>query len=455
MQKIPFAVGTTSARNKKANNETLINLFAEVLTPTSKNNVALMGTPGFTTLLTLPTFPVLGAHVFQGNLYAVTPTKVYKISSLNVATEIGTVVFSATESVSIANNGTMMVLCQGDSYIYEPLAGIPFYIIPDTDYQQASTVDFMDGYFIWEKANSGQFFISSLYSTAIDPLEFATAEGSPDDLQGLVVAHRQLWLFGTSSTEVWYNSGNSLFPFTRIQGSFSEKGCINRDTIAKTNNTIAYVGNDNIAYMINGYSPVRISNETIEYKLGQADPLTLNAFEYTEEGHIFYCLVIGDESFVFDVKTQMWHTRKSSTINRWRINDIKDAYSIRYGFDYANGNVYQISLDIGTEDSVVIQREAISAPLNNNLSFFTINSVQLDMETGLSTIGADDKITLEYSRNGGVSWSFEKPSTIGKQGEFTHRAIWRRLGRHRDISFRIKTYTKAAVRIIALYAGFK
>jgi hypothetical protein len=455
MQKIPFAVGTTSARNKKANNETLVNLFAETLTPASKNSTALMGTPGFTTLLTLPTFPILGTHIFKEELYAVTPTKVYKISALNVATEIGTVVFDSTQRVFLANNGIQMVICQGDSYVYEPEAGTPFYILSDPDYLQSSMVDFQDGYFIWLKEDSGIFFISDLYSTDIDPLEFASAEGSPDKIEGLVVAHRQLWLFGTETTEVWYNSGAADFPFTRIQGSFSERGCINKDTIVKTNNTIAYVGDDRIVYIINGYTPSRISNEAIEYKLGQVEPSTLNAFQYAEEGHIFYCLVIGDESFVYDMKTQMWHTRKSTEINRWRINDIKEAYAIRYCFDYEDGRVYQLSLDIGTENSVVIQRLAISAPLNNSLGFFSVGSVQLDMETGISPIGEDDEITLEYSKDGGVSWSFKKSATIGKEGEFTHRAIWRRLGRHRDISFRIRTQTTANVRLIALYAGIK
>jgi len=455
MQKIPFAVGTTTARSKKANNETLVNMFAEILTQASKNNTVLIGTSGFTTLLTLPTSPILATHVFKEELYAVTPTKAYKINSANEASEIGTVSFDESKKVSIANNGIQMVLCQGTSYIYEPGGDPTFQEIVDTDYQQATTVQFQDGYFIWLKEDSGQFFISDLYNVNIDPLEFATAEGSPDDLEGLVVMHRQLWLFGKTSTEVWFNSGDATFPFSRIQGSFSEKGCINKDTIVKTNNTAVYVGNDRIVYMINGYAPARISNEAIEYKLAQNGSSDLSAFEYTEEGHIFYCLTINGETFAFDMKTQMWHSRRSYAIDRWRIESVQSVYSLLYGADYTNGKIYSVSLDIGTEDGVVIQREAISSPLNNNMEFFTINAIQLDMETGLSAIGEDDAITLEFSRNGGVSWSFEKPSTIGKQGEFTHRVIWRRLGRHRDVSFRIKTSTKENIRLISLNAKIK
>jgi len=455
MDKIPFAVGTTSARNVKANNETLINLFPETLTPASKNQVALMGTVGFTTLLTLPTSPILGTHVFRDELYAVTPTKAYKINSANEATEIGTVVFDSTEKVSTANNGTMLVFCQGASYIYEPEGGTIFQEIADVDYQDSSTVDFQDGYFIWQKENSGQFFISDLYSTDIDPLEFATAEGSPDDIEGLKVVHRQLWLFGKTSTEVWFNSGAADFPFQRIQGSFSEKGCLNRETIATVDNTIVYVGNDGIVYRVNGYSPTRISNEAIEYKISQADSATLSAIETTREGHMFYYLTIGDETLVFDVKTQMWHSQKSVGIDRWRVNHIENVYSLEYGFDFESGKVYQIGLDIATEDGVVIKRTAISSPLHNNNEFFTIGAIQLDMETGVSAIGEDDAITLEYSRDGGVSWSNKKTSTIGKQGEFTHRVLWRRLGRHRDVSFRIETFTESPVRLISLGARLR
>jgi len=452
MKKIPFAVGTTSARNKKANNETLINLFPETLTPASKNQVVLMGTPGFTTLLTLPTYPILGTHIFQNELYAVTPTKAYKIESDDTVTEIGTVVFDSSKKVSTANNGTQLVFCQSASYIYEPDGSPTFQEITDEDYEDSVTVDFQDGYFIWQKEESGQFFISDLYSTDIDPLEFATAEGNPDDIEGLKVVHRQLWIFGKKSTEVWFNSGNADFPFEKIQGSFSEKGCRNRDTITTINNTIMYVGDDGIVYMINGYSPSRVSNEAVEYKIAKSASSTLSAFECSAEGHIFYHLNVGDETIVYDVKTQTWHNRKSKAIDRWRINSIQSVYELKYGFDYENGKVYLLSLDTTTEDGEVITREAITSPLHNNNEFFTVSAVQLDMETGLSAIGEDDKITLEYSRNGGVSWSNKKTSTIGKQGEFTRRVIWRRLGRHRDISFRIQTLTKTQIRLISLGA---
>jgi len=455
MQKIPFAVGTTSARNIKANNETLVNLFVEIATPSSKNQTVLMGTPGITTLLTLPTYPILGTHVFKNELYAVTPTKAYKITSDNIASEIGTVVFDSTKKVSTTNNGSMLVFCQGTSYIYEPDGGTVFQEIADVDYQLSDTVDFQDGYFIWQKQNSGEFFISDLYSTDIDPLEFATAEGSPDNLVGLKVAHRQLWLFGERSTEVWYNSGNADFPFDRVQGSFSEKGCINKNTIVTANNTIFYVGDDGIVYMINGYAPVRVSNEAVEYRISQADSTTLCAFESNEEGHIFYHLVIGDEMMVFDVKTQSWHNRKSYGIDRWRINSVQQVYSKRYGSDFENGKFYEVSLNINTEDGSVIKREAITAPIHSSAEFFTLSAIQLDMETGLSPIGEDDIITLEYTRDGGKNWSNKKTSTIGKQGEFTHRVIWRRLGRHREISVRIQTLTKASVRMINLLAGFR
>jgi len=45
--------------------------------------------------------------------------------------------------------------------------------------------------------------------TTIDPLYFAAAEGSPDNLVTLIVDHREIWLFGTNSVEVWYDAGTA------------------------------------------------------------------------------------------------------------------------------------------------------------------------------------------------------------------------------------------------------
>lgn len=450
MQKVPFALSSSEARHKKANKETLVNMYAEALTPNSKSNIVLLGTPGWDLRLTLPTAPIIGMHFFLGVLYAVTQTKVYKIFENNTYIEIGDVSYTAKDFVSIADNGISMVIVGGNGYQYD---GTTFAQITDAAFYPSDTVTFQDGYFIFNRSGTNQFFLSGLYAVTFDGTMYASAEGSPDNIVGLISDRRQLWIFGTQSIEVWYNSGDPLFPFDRIQGAFSHRGCMDKRTISAINNTVYWVGDDGVVYMANGYTPQPISTSAVEYRIATRVNDTLHAFTYTEEGHFFYVLTIDDMTFVFDTKTALWHNRESLA-GRWGISGIvRDLHGDLTGSDPVNGNIYRVGLDYYTENGQAILREAETSPLKAGVDYATIHAFELDMETGKSLINEDDEAQLSVSSDGGVSFGNSRRISIGKTGERKKRVIWRRLGRHRNITIKVSLRSKAQVNIIAAYAS--
>lgn len=98
-----------------------------------------------------------------------------------------------------------------DGFIYDEQANT-FTQITDPDFG-AVTVTYLDGYFVFNEPESQRFWITSLLDgTMIYPLDFASAEGLPDLLQCVMSNNRELWAFGTDTTEVWYNAGTRLFP---------------------------------------------------------------------------------------------------------------------------------------------------------------------------------------------------------------------------------------------------
>jgi hypothetical protein len=125
----------------------------------------------------------------------------------------------------MSDNGTQLfVACNGPSFIYNSLT-LQFKQIDDPDFPGAVTVGYLDGYFVFNEPNSQRIWITSLQDgTSIDPLDFASAEGSPDGLVSILVDHREAWLFGTNSVEVWYDSGAADFPLSPVQGAFNEVG---------------------------------------------------------------------------------------------------------------------------------------------------------------------------------------------------------------------------------------
>ena len=146
----------------------------------------------------------------------------YKVPGLNATpVKIGNV--AGGGPVSIADNGTQIFFaCNGPSYIYNN-STLVFKQINDPDFPGAVTVGYLDGYFVFNEPNSQRVWVTQLLDgTSVDPLDFASAEGSPDGLVCINIDHREAWLFGTTSVEVWYNAGSADFPLQRIQGAYNE-----------------------------------------------------------------------------------------------------------------------------------------------------------------------------------------------------------------------------------------
>ena len=112
---------------------------------------------------------------------------------------------------------------------------------------------------------SHKFFWIRPGEVDIDPLDFSSAESEPDHIVNIVVVGDQFWLFGQSSTEVWYASGDADQPFLRTQGRAFSQGVI-PGTVARVQDTIIVVAQDRVAYRIAG-SPERISHHGIEEKI--------------------------------------------------------------------------------------------------------------------------------------------------------------------------------------------
>lgn len=112
---------------------------------------------------------------------------------------------------------------------------------------------------------NGRFYWIEPGETTIDPLNFATAERSPDPVHSVRVVGDQFWLLGTDSTEVWYATGNQDTPFQRVQGRLFDRG-VWQGTDVQIKDFVLLVDPDGIVYRI-GSSPERISNNSIEERI--------------------------------------------------------------------------------------------------------------------------------------------------------------------------------------------
>jgi hypothetical protein len=441
--KSPILGSAYVARSVNAADNRMVNLFPEVIPEGGKEPAFLQRAPGLRKLATVGNGPIRGLWQHQNELFAVSGNYFYKISSSYAVTQLGAV--AGTGPVSITDNGTQIFIAANpQGYIYNTSTNV-FGQITDPDFDGAVTVGYLDGYFVYNEPNSQRIWVTALLDgTQIDPLDFASAEGSPDGVVGIVSDHRELWVFGVNSVEVWYNSGAADFPLQRIQGAFNEIGCAAAYSIAKMDNGVFWLGKDargqGIVFRANGYTGQRISTHAVEWQIQQyGDISDAIAYTYQQDGHSFYVLIFpsADTTWVYDVAAQAWHERAGWHNGAWtRHRSNCQAFfnnEVVVG-DYANGDIYAFDLDVYADHDRPQRwlRSWRALPTGqNNLKRTAHHSLQLDCETGVglnSGQGQNPQVMLRWSDDGGHTWSNEHWTSLGAIGAFQHRAFWRRLG---------------------------
>lgn len=448
-----------------------INLFPQVNeTGTGKERevASFVSTPGLTLKATIGDGPIRGMHVASnGVLYVVSYGSLYSLDSSYNQTFIGDL-NTVSGQVSFADNGSYLCLVDGQDGFLVTLSNNTFAEITDPDFNPADKVVYQDGYFIFNHSGTQKFFISKLVldttATGFDALDFASAEGNPDELISIISDHRDLWLFGTRSTEIFYNSGNADFPFERKPGAFIEHGCAAPFSVAKMNNEVYWLGSDDqgngIVYKASGTRPQRISTHAVELAIREMASIEdAIAYTYQENGHHFYVINFtgAETTWVYDSATNLWHERaytNDGLFERHRANYHCFAYNKHVVGDYTNGQIYELDENNFTDFGEEIRRQRVAPHLTSGLKRVFYNSFQLDMEVGvgldgaISTLGHDPQVILQWSDDGGHTWSNEKWASFGKIGNRKKRAMWRRLGYSRDRVFRVTISDPVKVAII-------
>lgn len=415
--------------------------------------MSLVGTPGLRLLASMGVGPIRGIYTVpsSGALFVVSGSKLYSVDSLFNATLVGSI-NTNFGNVGMADNGIQLMIVDGLNGYYVTLNTGVLSTITDPNFKGGTQVTFQDGYFILNVPETNQFYLSDLNDVTFTNVDVGTKEGLPDNIIGLMSNQRNLFLFGSLSTEIWWDNGGT-FPFQRVEGAFIPIGCMATFSIAKLQDAIYWVGEDQqgrgIVYRTQGYQAQRVSTHAVETALNDIGPSSLaaaSAWTYQQGGHGFYVLNFpgSTSSWVFDTSTNLWHERTYLSLGqpgRHRGQNQAFAYSTNVVGDYENGNIYALDPMTYTDNGAPIQRIRTAPHITKELKQNFHSWFQLDMETGIGLDGTgqgtDPKAILQWSDDGGHSWSNEHWMTTGKIGDKRHRAIVRRLGRSRDRVYRI------------------
>jgi len=443
---IDFIGAAYEGRSRAIDSQRSINWYLETNDKGSRAFKTLAPTAGTKLFVRPAASKSRGMYAYDGFIFSVHGTTVYKTTQAGVTTALTPTLTTTTGIVSITDNGAQMMIVDGvGGFIYTKATGA-FAAISDPDFPvNPVQAEHIDGYGLILEGGSGRFWISALNDlTSWNALDFATTEGSPDNLKAFKVINRRIWLFGDKSTEIWYNSGGKDFPFTRIPGSFFEEGIVAEWSVAKSLHNVFWLSNsergDNMVLMTENNRPMRVSTMPIELDMDSyADTSDAIGFTFQEEGHTFYALTFpsGNKTWVYDTKEKTWHER-SSDGNRWMVEHLTFMNEKHYSTDYRDGVVNYLSHEYSNENGSTIMRLRAGRHVTNNRDRVFISALEAVLEAGVGdSVTLDPQVMLRISKDGGFTWGSIKTRPAGKAGEYLKRVRFNKLGMARDYVFEI------------------
>lgn len=430
-------------RSKKAAQTRLLNCYASVQPPEGRSPVLVQGIPGIRSFATIEGSPQQAGIAFNGRLYSVSGSSFNYVNSVGAVQTIGSIVAAARVDIA-KNTNQVAILSEPNLYVYD---GTSLAQVLDSDFvsRGAKRMAVMDNYGGFIEPDSGRWFICDLADfTVYDSLDFATAEGNPDNLLSIESNNRQFVLFGEESIELWDNTGASGFPFERNPNGFVECGCSAAFSTCSVDNTVYWIDQDRIARRLEGNIAKRISQDGVEQKWQDYSTISdAYAIPYVFDGHTFvvFTFPTAGATWTYDINTQEFHERQSYGEDYWRASWIVKCYDKTLVGDTITGNIGEIHPTTYTEWGQPLLREATSGVIQDRGRWIHHDRLEVDLDVGnvpLTGQGSNPELMLDASNDGGVEFYAKSNREIGATGEYTKRVHWDRVGRSRERVYRFR-----------------
>lgn len=313
----------------------------------------------------------------------------------------------------------------------------------------------------------GQNFAYTITDTqsAFDPLDIAAKSGFNDPIVAIIACHRELWLVGNLTTEVWIGTGAADFYFQQVQGAFINHGCGAPYSIATQDTLVFFIQQDlqgnGLVLQGQGYDVTEISTPRIVDEFKKYNTLSdAIGFCFQIADHAFYALVFPSASkgWLYDLTTGMWNewnwTDKNGKLLRPRANCCMFAFGVILVGDYQYGKLLQLSVDVFTDEDNPIVRIRTFPHITDEDRYARVvyNSFDADMEVGtIIDLNDDPQVYLSWSDDKGVTYGNPVPQSLGKTGNYLTTISWNRLGMARDRVFKLQWSTNNNT---ALNGGF-
>lgn len=477
MPRIPLISAAYAGKSVISSGQECVNLYAEIvgkIDPQSPTPVTYYPTPG--TVLKAQTAnnaPIRGCYrTSLGTAYIVSGTNVYYVAPNYDLILVGNIADKPTQ-VYFKDNGLVVVLVDGSNGYVIDMDSNQFAKITDSNFYGAAFVELLDTFFIFNNPGTNQFYISvsnasfALLSTvgAFDPLDIAAKSGFNDPIVAIITVHRELWLVGNLTTEVWIGTGAADFYFQQVQGAYINHGCGAPYSLASQDTLTFFIQQDmqgnGLVLQGQGYDVTEISTPRLVEEFKSYAMLSdAIGFCFQIADHAFYALVFpsANKGWLYDLTTTQWcewnWCDENGNLLRPRANCCMFANNDILVGDWQYGKLLKLDINVfKDEDSPIVRiRTFPHLTDDDRYSRINYNTFSADMQVGsILDLEDDPQIYLSWSDNKGVTYGNPVAQSLGKTGEYAKTITWNRLGQARDRVFKLQWSTNNNT---ALNGGF-
>lgn len=506
MTKIPFCGQTYTDKTLNANCQNAINLYP-MRTPEAQyggqkyssgappEKIVMYPTPGYSFAQACAQYAsagtaIRGLFVINSILYIVCGNVLLSFTPTGAGNSLLTGTF-ATLGTLDTSAGIVSIVCNTVSLAISDGAKGYTLKLSDNTFAHIGTgggfpssggctnFTFYDGYVIAALNNSTTVIQSDvLDATTWGAQAFDSETSFPDNLIGVFSDELILYLFGPKLCEVQVDVGSIPYAFQKQAGVLIQAGCAAIATVVKVGNTIIWLASDyagkSFVATLQGYGAKPIStppiNEAMERYSTVADAY---AYTYREGDNQFYVITFptAGATWAYDTKMDMWHQRSIAGGT-----DLPTAYVNWQGNHVvgdSSGNLLVMSQNYSTYyqssngKDIAMNRVRTCQHLNAEGKTMFINELWIDMQQGGGFItdsnlatqpatGTTPLATLEVSKNYGNTWINVGTKSMGAQGQYNKRVLWRTLGRFRqNATFRLTVTDPVGTYIIGAKAEVK
>jgi hypothetical protein len=467
-----FCDGSYRVQNPVTSQTALINWYTEVADqPGTVSKKSLLPTPGVEAFATVTGVVTGGRAMYDtgaGRTFSVMGNKLVEILADQSFIDRGSLDIDANPATIVTNGAggnQLFITSGGKGYNYE----LDTNVLTEIADLVATQGGMLYGYFVAFDRPNSRIRISDLFDGSVwDPTQFAERTIGSDDWQAMcVTSFGQICLPGSKTGEFWFNSGAFPFPFAPDPSALFSVGIAATFSIKEVNGGVCWLASSSQGgytfVVASGTSPQPISDKGLEYEMSQYSDLSDGIVDaYDEQGHSFLTLTLptANVSWTYDFSTRQWHRRgtwisEQTAYTYWRPVYHCFSFGKHLMADRETNVIYHMSNDFGLDvDSRVIRRLRRAPALNNEHLRLRYSRFELLVESGLGTTsgaGENPQIMFRQSSDFGKTWGNELQTSLGREGHFSERVMFWRIGQARGKVFEISTTAVTPARITDAY----